>query len=148
MKNVCIYSLLLLICSCDAVTEKAKTTVNKTGEVVAKTSSEFVDGVSKGVAESLQPSVEIDSALTAAGIGTGKILVASSNDASDNILSVYFVFEKNVKRTITVKLFDGSGVEFGRQTVALKGAPNDARYVDIVFDKRVNIDAKTKVTIQ
>ncbi|HAI83387.1 MAG TPA: hypothetical protein DCL43_06950 [Chitinophagaceae bacterium] len=148
MKYLLLSCIALSLLSCETVSEKAKSTVNKTGEVVAKTSSEFVEGVSKGVAESLQPSVEIDSALTAAGIGMGKILVASSNDASDNILSVYFVFEKNVKRTITVKLFDGSGVEFRRQTVALKGAPNEAYYVDIVFDKRVNIDAKTKVSIK
>jgi hypothetical protein len=147
MKYLLLSCIALSLLSCETVSEKAKSTVNKTGEVVAKTGSEFVDGVSKGVAESLQPTVVIDSTLLQAGISTGKIIVTSSADASDNILSVYFVFQKN-KRNLTVKLFDEKGVEFGRQILALKGTSNEARYIDIVFDKRVNIDAKTKVTIQ
>ena len=34
--------------SCNWAKQKTKETVNKTGEVVAKTGSEFVNGVSKG----------------------------------------------------------------------------------------------------
>ena len=46
-----------LLSSCNWFKQKAKDTVNKSGEIVAKTGSEFVDGVSKGVEKTFQNTV-------------------------------------------------------------------------------------------
>ena len=44
---------MVLFGACNWAKHKAKETVNKTGEVVAQTGSEFVNGVSKGIAPKL-----------------------------------------------------------------------------------------------
>jgi hypothetical protein len=49
--------LAIIFTSCNWAKQKTKDTVNKTGEVVAKTGSEFVNGVSKGIEKTFQNDV-------------------------------------------------------------------------------------------
>ena len=55
--------IILTSVSCNWAKQKTKETVNKAGEVVAKTGSEFVDGVSKGVEKTFQNQVVLSDQL-------------------------------------------------------------------------------------
>jgi hypothetical protein len=146
------YSLILLATmlffSCNHVKQKAKDTVNKTGEVVAKTGSEFVDGVAKGVEKTFQNEVIISDKLKAAGLRSGKIMVSSSDSATDNILTAYLIFENNIDQKVSVKVYNEIGQEYGRVSQAVKGQKDEAKYIDFVFDKRTNIDGKGKLVFE
>ena len=54
MKNILFIMLIVSLFSCDWAKRKTKETVNKSGEIVAKTGSEFVDGISKGIEKTFQ----------------------------------------------------------------------------------------------
>ncbi len=49
MKHILLILAIGLLFSCDWAQQKTKETVNKGGEIVAKTGSEFVYGISKGI---------------------------------------------------------------------------------------------------
>ncbi|MDP4248106.1 MAG: hypothetical protein Q8932_19890, partial [Bacteroidota bacterium] len=55
--------LTLSLASCHWAKEKTKDTVNRTGEVVAKAGSEFVNGVSKGIEKTFRNEVVFSDAL-------------------------------------------------------------------------------------
>jgi len=145
------YLMSLLICaallSCNWVKQKTKNTVNKSGEIVAKASSEFVDGVAKGVEKTFESEVKFSEGLTNRGLKSGKVLISSSDSATDNIFTPYLIFDSDFDQPVTVKVFNESGLEYGRVTKSLKGVKDEAKYVDFVFDKRTNIDRKSKITV-
>ncbi len=49
--------MTLTFVSCDRAKKKTKETVNKKGEVVAKTGSEFLNGISRGIEKTFQNDV-------------------------------------------------------------------------------------------
>ena len=65
MKYLIILSTTLFFASCNWAKQKTKDTINKTGEVVAKTGSEFADGVQKGVEKTFENEVAISADLFA-----------------------------------------------------------------------------------
>ena len=148
MKYVFILLATVFITSCNWFKQKTKETVNKTGEVVAKTGSEFVDGVSKGVEKTFQNEVTFSDKLKNEGLKSGKIIINSSESSTDNILTTYLIFDNNIEEKITVKVFNEAGLEYGRVTQIVKGQKDEAKYIDFVFDKRTNIDGKGKVTFE
>lgn len=148
MKYILLCLMLYMGASCKWAKEKTKETANKTGEAVGKVGSEFADGVAKGVTKTFDEEIQLSEALKKAGLATGKVLVSSSDSASDNILTPYFIFNGPIDRKVTVKVFTATGQEFGRTTVQLKGQEGEARYVDFIFDKRTNIDLRSKVVIE
>jgi hypothetical protein len=85
-----------LLTSCNWFKQKAKDTVNKSGEIVAKTGSEFVDGVSKGVEKTFQNTVIFSDKLQKDGLKAGKIIINSSDTSVDNILTAYLIFENDI----------------------------------------------------
>ena len=137
---------LFLFQSCDWASDKAKKTVNKTGEVVGKAGSEFAEGVSRGIEKSFENNITLSDKLKMEGVSKGKIQVLSSDSAKDHILSAYLIFGQDFQRTITVKLYTEDGTEYGRQSISIVAAKGDARYFDIVFDKRTQIDNRGKIT--
>jgi hypothetical protein len=137
-----------LLTSCNWFKQKAKDTVNKSGEIVAKTGSEFVDGVSKGVEKTFQNTVIFSDKLQKDGLRAGKIIINSSDTSVDNILTAYLIFENDIDENVTVKVFNENGLEYGRVSQKVKGQKGDAKYVDLVFDKRTNIDGRGKVTFE
>ena len=139
---------LLLLISCDWAKEKTKETVNKTGEIVAKTGSEFANGISKGVQQTFAAKAQISDTLLKEGLTTGKIILRGTDTSENNIVSVYFIFDKNFDKKITIKAFNESGLECGRVAETVKGKKDEARYVDFVFDKRTSVDAKGKLVIE
>lgn len=151
-KKLLVANLLLItaffISSCNWFKEKTKETVNRTGEVVAKAGSEFADGVSKGVQKTFANEIVLTGDLKTQGLKTGKVLIRSSDSATDNILSPYLIFENDFDQPLTVKLFGEDGREYGRTTLRVAGKKGSAGYFDILFDKRTNIDGKGKITFE
>ena len=143
-----IVSLAIIAASCNWAKEKTKGTVNKTGEVIGKAGSEFANGVSKGVEKAFENEVKISEQLTKQGLQTGKILINSTDSTTDNILTAYLIFNDNIAREVTVKVFSSAGQEYGRAKQTIKGQKGEARYVDFVFDKRTNIDGKGTIQFE
>lgn len=146
--TICVLGAALIFSSCNWAKQTTKETVNKTGEVVAKTGSEFVNGVSKGIEQTFQNEVIMSEELKAQGLKSGKIVILGTDSSTDNILSVYFIFDKDFERNVCIKVISSEGQEYGRKTMLVKGSRNEAGYYDFVFDKRTNIDSKGKLTIE
>ena len=146
--NLLIIITAISISSCNWSKDKAKDAVNKTGEVVAKTGSEFVDGVSKGIEKSFSNEIVITDKLKANGLTTGKMLIRSTDSTTDNILSAYLIFEKDFDQVISVKVFDEKGLEYGRISQRISAKAGEAKYFDLIFDKRTNIDGKGKISFE
>ena len=143
-----IVGLTLLTASCNWAEQKAKNTVNKTGEVVGKASSEFVNGVTKGVEKTFENEVKFSDQLTKQGLEAGKIVIRSSEHHSDDIISAYLIFDNNFDQEITIKVFSPQGKEYGRTKGHVKGKKGDAFYVDFTFDSRTNIDGKGTIQFE
>ena len=143
-----IIGLALVTASCNWAEKKAKDTVNKTGEVVGKAGSEFVNGVAKGVEKTFENEVKFSDPLIKQGLEAGKIVIRSSADHSDDIISAYLIFNNNFDQEVTIKIFSPQGKEYGRVRQHVKGKKGDAFYVDFTFDSRTNIDGKGTISFE
>jgi len=140
--------LTLTLVSCNWAKQKTKETVNKTGEVVTKTGSEFVDGVSKGIEKTFQNDIEFSDQLKKQGLHSGKIIINSTDSSTDNILPTYLIFDNHLDQNITIKVISDTGQEYGRVTQHITGQKGEAKYIDFIFDKRTNIDGKGKLLFE
>ena len=143
----CFFGICLFI-SCDNAKEKTKEALNKTGETVGQSASEFAKGVKTGVEKTFEYSVVLSDDLKAKGLETGKLLVSAGEAKSDNILSVYFIFLKDFKGTVSIKVYDEKGEEYGRTSIETEGKKGQAFYTDFIFDKRTDIESKSKFVIE
>ncbi len=143
MKPVFI-ALVFFVCSCSQVKEKVKEGAHKAGEAGGTVLKE----VSSGVSQAFDISIELSSALQEAGISLGKSTLSSSANASDNILNLYVIFNKDFAGTVSVKVFDNKGLEMGRAKTTLTGKKDDAKYIPVNFDVQTNIDSDSKVKIE
>jgi len=144
---ICFFGICLFI-SCDNAKEKTKEAINKTGETVGQSASEFAKGVKTGVEKTFEYSVVLSDDLKAKGLETGKLLVSAGEAKSDNILSVYFIFLKDFKGTIIIKVYNEKGEEYGRTSIEAEGKKGQAFYTDFIFDKRTDIESKSKFVIE
>ena len=140
--------LTLTSMSCNWAKQKTKETVNKTGEVVAKTSSEFVNGISKGIEKTFKNDVVFSDELKKQGLRSGKIIINGTDSSTDNILTTYLIFDGNLDQNITIKVISQEGQEYGRVTQHITAQKGDAKYFDFMFDKRTNIDSKGKLLFE
>jgi hypothetical protein len=148
-KTALILALASTLFSCERVTEKTKDTLNKGGEVVGKTATEFFEGVSEGVDKTLQCDLTVSPDLQSKGIRTGKFEIGNdSAGGKNNRLSLYVIFDKNFKQTVSVMAFDKNGLEIGRSKQLIQGKAGDAKYYDFTFDKRTYIEVKSKIVLQ
>jgi hypothetical protein len=153
-KNTFIYlpaiavMVTLLSSSCDHIKQKTRDTIHKSGETVGKSSSEFVNGISQGVDQTFECKLDISEALKSRGLKTGKFKIADGTEAKDNLLSVYLVFDKDFKGTISAKAFDVKNQEYGRTKVETEGVGGEAKYFDFIFDKRTNIESKSTFLLE
>lgn len=134
--------------SCDWAKQKAKNTVNKTGQIVAETGSEFTDGVAKGIEKTFKNKVTFSKDLEKEGFSSGKIIINSTDSSTDNILTVYTIFDKDFNREITIKVMGDDGQEYGRVRQKVEAKKGEAKYVDFVFDSRTNIDGKGEIIFE
>lgn len=148
-KLLTILTLAITIISCDRVKEKTKETINKGGEAVGKTATEFIEGVSEGVDRTLQCEITLSKTLQDKGLETGKFSIKNdTTGGQNNLLTLYIIFDQDFKNDISVKAFDKNGMEIGRTKMQIEGKAGDAKYYDFIFDKRTYIEAKSKITIE
>jgi hypothetical protein len=147
-KIVVVLFVPLLLASCDKVQNKAKKTINKSGETVGKVTTEFFEGVHEGFDKTLQCELSLSESLTEAGLKTGKFIIENADEGKNNRLSVYVIFEKNFNASITAKVFDKNGLEMGRSKTIVTGNAGEAAYFDFVFDKKSYIETKSKIVLE
>ena len=149
-KAIVLFTLLMFIFgSCNRIKTKTKETLNKGGEVVGKTASEFFEGVSEGIDKTLQCEISLSEDLKRKGLKIGKFSVESDTAGGyNNLLSLYLIFDKDFKSSISIKVFDKSKVEIGRTKIDIENKKDAAGYYDFVFDKRTYIEVKSKIIIE
>ncbi len=147
-KNILLFGIVLLFASCDKVKETTKETINKSGEVVGKASTEFIEGVSEGVERTLDCSIVVSENLQKKGIATGKFSINNSTEGENNLLSLYIIFNQDFKGDIWVKIFDKKGLEAGRTHLLISAKANEAKYFDFNFDKRTQIETKSQISLE
>ena len=145
---ISILAVLVLIVSCGRIKEKAKETINKSGETVGKTATEFFEGFSEGIDKTLQCEVSLSQSLMDKGLKTGKFAIENAEGGSNNQLTIYLIFDKDFKSSVTAKAFDKNGLEIGRTKIDIEGKANEAGYFDFIFDKRSQIEVKSKIVLE
>jgi hypothetical protein len=150
MKQFCVFiALLFILGSCNKVKQKTKETINEGGEVIGKTATEFVEGVSEGVDQTLECTLDVSAKLKEKGISTGKYsILKDSTGSQKNLLVVYIIFNNDFNNPILAKVFNKEGLETGRKKIDVSGAPGDAKYFDFQFEKRTDIEHRSKITLE
>ena len=139
---------MILLASCGRVREKAKETINKGGETVGKTATEFFEGVSAGIDKTLECELSLSETLVSKGLKTGKFSIENTVEGKNNQLTVYLIFDKDFNSPVTSKIFDKNGLEAGRAKIDIAGKADEAGYFDFIFDKRTNIEVKSKIILE
>jgi hypothetical protein len=146
-KIVFILMVSALLLSCNKVKEKTKKTINKSGEMVGKTATEFSEGVATGVKESLECEILLSDSLIDKGIEYGKFHFSSSDSGTKHIMTIYLIFNKDFDRNILAKVTDKQGQEYGRAKIPVTGKKDEAKYIDFIFDDRTKVERKSKILL-
>ncbi len=139
-----LFFLTGLLASCT----KAKEAIAKTGDALGQASATFFSKVADGIDHTLEGSIKINPNLTDKGLALGQDKVSSFATAGRNVLTVYFIFNQDFKETITVKVLDEQGHEYGRTTLAVTGKKGETRNVDFTFDEHTTIKTKSTFTME
>lgn len=148
LKIIFLLTISVSLFSCGWFEEKAKHTINKSGEIASRTGSEFVNGIEKGIEKTFKSEIVLSQNLKNLGIEVGKVTINNSEGATDNVLTIYLIFKKDFNQNIQVKVFDDENKEYGRTSQIITAKANEAKYFDFTFDNRTNIDGKGKVTLE
>jgi len=133
--------------SCDSVKSKTKDVIGKTGETVGEGTSEFVNGVSKGVDRTFECKVELSQALVDKGMDLGKFYIPDSLGKSYT-LSAFISFNKDFRQDIMVSVYDEKGKEYGRMSKLVETQAGEGKYIDFVFDERTDIESRSKFVLR
>jgi hypothetical protein len=145
VKNLLLALALLVVpTACDS--SKEKTVASKTGEATGKTASSAV--ITEDVDKTLQCEIVLSPALQAKGLRSGKFSIENADEGTRNRLAIYLIFNKNLEATLTAKIFDKNGLEMGRAKVDISEEAGEAGFHDFEFDKRTQIEPKSKITIE
>jgi hypothetical protein len=146
--NGCLTLILMIsiLVSCSGATVKEG--INKAGDAAGQAAGEFVEGAAHGVEKSFELNPIVDPALQAKGIALGSYDVSSDSTGSDNVLTLYIIFNDAFQGAMTAKVFDHKQLEMGRSTTMVAAAKGEAKYIDFHFDPHANIDSDTKVTLE
>jgi len=131
----------------DISEEAANQAATKAGEIVGGSARSFGDGLGEGIDKSGNMTLQLSEELSNAGVKLGAHTISSTDDGNDNKLSIYFIFDKDFERTVSVKVFNKQQIEVGRIKQTVKGKKDEATYVDFVFDPRTNIDPKYTIFV-
>lgn len=153
MRIICsVLVVLAVLTSCDRVKKKVEQKIdqkadkvnhvlNRAGEVVGHGSSEFVEGVSKGVGEKYKCSFRFEDKDKFSEVEFGRYMIENGSQASNNVLSLYMIFNENFDADFIVKVIDREGLEYGRTRISLQKMAGDAGYVSIEFDSKVELES-------
>lgn len=140
--------LSISILSCNRIANKTKEGINKGGEMVGETATEFFEGVSEGVDKTLECDIILSKDLIKKGLKTGVYDINGMPIGRNNKLTLYIIFEKDFNDIIIAKAFNKNGQEIGRTKITVEGKANDASYFDFEFDKRTDIGFKNKIILE
>jgi hypothetical protein len=147
-KYVSFLICILTLVSCNSIQDKARNTINKTGETVGLGTTEFVKGIKEGIDKTLQCKLETDSKLSDKGIKTGKFFIGHDSNGSPDVFTVYIIFDHDFKGRLTATVFDKNNQEYGRASLDADKHAGEAAYFDFVFDKRTEIESKSLFIIK
>lgn len=116
--------------------------------MAGETVGEFVSGVSSGVSKAFDVKVSLPEGLAQRGLAFGKVTVSSDSVGTDNLLTLYVIFEKDFKGNLIAKVYDDKQLEMGRVRVDLRGKAGEARFVEFHFDRRTNIDNDSRIVVE
>ncbi|TRZ46321.1 hypothetical protein [Robertkochia solimangrovi] len=135
--------------SCDQFSKDTKESINKGGEVVGQTATEFFEGVTKGVNKTLECKIELSEVLKSEGLQTGAFSIENRTDGGENnLLTLYLIFDKDFKGELIAKAYNKNDMEIGRSSIEVRGEAGGAQYVDFNFDKRTYIGVRNKIIIE
>lgn len=141
--------IFLMLFSCERVKNKTQETINAGGEAVGKSATEFVEGVSEGIDKTLEVKVKLSPNLIQNGLTTGKFEITDSpQGGSDNLLTLYLIFDKDFDGILRVTVFDKNGLETGRAKLEVQGEKAHADYFDFTFSTRVKIEARSLIVVE
>lgn len=151
MKYLFTILLGLSICtiSCNRVKKKTKETINKGGETVGEAATEFIEGVSEGIDNTLECDLSVSKELTAKGISKGVFSISDSweDGGTNNVLSAYLIFDKAYKGDIIAIVYNKTNLETGRVTLNVDAEAGSADYYEFVFHEKTHIDVKSIIKI-
>lgn len=148
-KSLLTTAFVIIATSCYNAEDRAKEVINKTGEVVGKSATEFIEGVTEGVDKTLQCEISLSPGLKDNGLQYGKFEINDDTQGGhNNVLTLYIIFNKDFKANVSAKVFDKNGIECGRAVVMLEGNAGNAKYYDFSFDKRTKIEVKSRITLE
>ncbi|WP_296384272.1 hypothetical protein [Winogradskyella sp.] len=145
---IAISIIFLLISSCNRIANKTKEGINKGGEVVGETATEFFEGVSEGVDKTLECEILLSKKLKNSGLNTGAYDIESVNNGNNNKLTLYIIFNNDFNKTVMAKAYNKNKLEIGRARTTIIGKKGDAGYFNFEFDKRTDIGFRNRITIE
>ena len=151
MKYLVILAIGISICtvSCNRVKSKSKEVINKTGETVGEAATEFVEGVTEGIDNTLACDLTLSKELTAQGLSLGVFSVESEYFTENgNVLRTYLIFEQDFNSDITAIVTNKMEQETGRSTISIEAKSGSADYYEFIFDERTHIDVKSIIKIK
>lgn len=134
--------------ACDKVKNSTKNAIDQTAETAGKVGSDIVTKVGEGVEKSLECKVQLSEPLQKAGVQTGKLYFDKGLEGNENVLSVYFIFQQDFAKILSIKAFDEKGVEYGRTSLMVKAKKDSANYFDFRFNKKVNLELKSTFIVE
>ena len=148
-RRIVLLLLLIAVVSCGKVKEKAKEGINKGGETIGKTTTEFFEGVSEGIDKTLQCQLILSQEVQDKGVRTGKFSINNLPEGgTNNLLTLYLIFDKDFNSSITAKVYDKSGLEVGRAKLNIENKAENAGYYDFAFDKRTYIEVRSRIILE
>jgi hypothetical protein len=147
--NQLIYiGVLLFLMSCNRIANKTKEGINRGGEVVGETATEFFEGVSEGVDKTLECEILLSKNLKSKGLKTGAYDIESQPIGNNNKLTLYIIFNQDFSSEVIAKAYNKNKLEIGRAKTTILGKKGDAGYFDFEFDKRTDIGFRNTITIE
>lgn len=149
LKLTTLLLFILLFASCNRIANKTKEGINRGGEVVGETATEFIEGVTEGVDKTLECDIILSKNLVNAGLKTGVYDIKSETITSNNNeLTLYIIFKKDFNKDVLVRVYNKNKLEIGRTKTLISGKKGEAGYFDFKFDKRTDIGFKNKIVLE
>ena len=125
----------------------AKETIHDAGDKVGQGGGALVHGLKGGVTKAFTHEIEISEELKKAGLGTGEVTLSDTLERT-SIVNVYFIFDRDFEKNVTLKVFDNKGLEMGRCRLMVKGKGGEAHFFDFRFDRHTDIANDCKLTLE
>lgn len=133
-------------------TEEKAAVVKGAGEGLKSLGKDAMESLSEGIGEVIKGAksgfdksltkvnLKADTSVSVYGIATGKSGKYYNDSLKTNAVSVYMLFNEDINIDLLLVATDHENMEVGRVKQKVNEKEGTSRYVDFVFDKRMNID--------